>query len=143
MNKRMKSIMLTLIGLFVLCTGSYLNKKGMVSNGSLHLLTYFGVGLGCGIFGRGMSDIFHVIAFKNHPEEEKKTEIEINDERNIAITNHAKAKAYDMMIFVFGALMFTFAMMEIDLGILLLFVVTYLFVSGYGIYYRCKLNKEM
>ncbi|MEA4889917.1 MAG: hypothetical protein VB070_10685 [Clostridiaceae bacterium] len=42
---------------------------------------------------------------KNNPEIQKQIEIEKNDERNVAMMNRAKAKAYDIMTFVFGALM--------------------------------------
>ena len=61
----------------------------------------------------------------------------------IAIGNRAKAKAYDMMIFVFGSLLLAFALMGIDVIAVLLTTFAYLFVVGYGIYYRCKFDKEM
>lgn len=53
-------------------------------------------------------------------------EIEENDERNINIGNRAKAKAYDMMIFVFGALMLSLALMNVDLMVVLMLVCCYL-----------------
>ncbi|HYF75143.1 MAG TPA: hypothetical protein VD757_01040, partial [Candidatus Nitrosocosmicus sp.] len=74
---------------------------------------------------------------------EKQLEIDRHDERNIAIGNRAKAKAYDMMIYVFGALLLAFALMDVDMTALLLLVFAYLFVVGYGIYYRIKYDKEM
>ena len=70
-------------------------------------------------------------------------EIEQKDERNIALSNQAKAKAYDMMIFVFGAVMVSYALMGLDLVAILMLVTAYLFVVGYGIFCRCKLDKEM
>ena len=48
-----------------------------------------------------------------------------------------------MMVFAFGALMLTFALMNIDLVTVLLLVSTYLFVIGYGAYYRFKYDREM
>ena len=80
---------------------------------------------------------------KNNPDIEKQLEINRNDERNIAIGNRAKAKAYDMMIFVFGSLLIAFALMGIDVIAVLLTTFAYLFVVGYGIYYSCKYDKEM
>lgn len=59
------------------------------------------------------------------------------------IANCAKAKAYDVMTYVFGALMIAFALMGVDMIPVLLFVFVYLFVQGYAIYYRCKYEKEM
>lgn len=47
------------------------------------------------------------------------------------------------MTFVFGALMFTFALMDADLVVIVLLVAAYLFVQGSAIYYRQKYEKEM
>ena len=69
--------------------------------------------------------------------------IEKNDERNIAIANRAKGKAYGMMTFVYGALMVSFALMGIDMIAVLLLVFAYLFVHGFALYYRFKFDKEM
>lgn len=59
------------------------------------------------------------------------------------IANCAKAKAYEMMVYVFGALMISFALMRVDMIVILLLVFAYLFVVAYGIYYRVKYDKEM
>ena len=63
--------------------------------------------------------------------------------RYVAIANRAKAKAHDMMVFVFGALMLAFTLMGTDMTSVLLLVFAYLFVIGYAVYYRCKYDKEM
>ena len=55
----------------------------------------------------------------------------------------AKAKAYDMMTFVLGALMLSFALMGVELTAVLLLVFAYLFVHSYAVYYRFKYDKEM
>jgi hypothetical protein len=109
----------------------------------MRALPYVCIGLGCGIFGHGMGEIISRRAVKNHPDIKKQIQIDKQDERNVTIGNRAKAKAYDMMIFIFGALMLAFALMGIDTAAVLLLVIAYLFVVGYGIYYRCKFDKEM
>ena len=48
-----------------------------------------------------------------------------------------------MMTFVFGALMVSFALMEVDMVAVLLLVFTYLFVHGSALYYRFQFDKEM
>lgn len=111
--------------------------------GSMSVFPYLMIGLGCGIFGHGMGAILSGKAVEKHPEAARQLAIEVNDERNVSIGNSAKAKAYDMMVFSFGALMVSFALMNVDLVVILLFVFTYLVVVGYGIYYRLKLDKEM
>ena len=68
----------------------------------------------------------------------RKMNIEKNDERNIMIANKAKGKAFDMMTYIFGALMVSFALMDVDMTALLLLVFAYLFVHGFSIYYRIK-----
>jgi len=80
---------------------------------------------------------------KKNPEIAKQQEIEQKDERNQEIANRAKAKAYDAMVFVFGALMVAFALMGMDFVPVLLLVGAYLYVVGVGLYYRFKLEKEL
>ena len=80
---------------------------------------------------------------KGSPDLQKQLEIEQKDERNIAISNSAKGKAFDIMLFVYGALMLPFALMQVDLAAILLFVFCYLLVLGCSIYYRVKYEKEM
>jgi len=143
MKKNASTYLLTISGLSLLGIGLYLIKTLVDPQGIMRALPYVCVGLGCGIFGHGMGDIISLKAMKGYPDLEKQLKIDKNDERNIAIANRAKAKAYDMMIFVFGALMLSFALMEIDLTVILLMVFAYLFIAGYGIYYRFKYDKEM
>lgn len=107
------------------------------------MLPYLGVGFGCAIFGHGMGEIVLRNAEKKDPAAAKLLEIERKDERNVAIANKAKAKAYDMMVFVLGALNIAFALMGIDLIALLLLVFVYMLIVGYNTYFRFKYNKEM
>ncbi|MFC5451613.1 hypothetical protein [Paenibacillus aestuarii] len=67
---------------------------------------------------------------KNHPDSAKQMEIDKKDERNLVIANRAKAKAYDMIVFLFGALVLAFATMGIDKKTLWLLVCAYLFIQG-------------
>ncbi|GGL65208.1 hypothetical protein [Sporolactobacillus putidus] len=131
------------IGLLLLGIGFYLVKTVIEPQGMMKTLPYMCVGLGCGFFGQGMGEIVRRRALKNYPDIRKQIEIDRHDERNTAIGNRAKAKAYDLMKFTFGALMIAFALMGIDLAAVLLLAFAYLFVLGYGIYYRCKYDKEM
>jgi len=134
---------LAIAGGLLLGVGLYLAKTIIEPQGIMRALPYVFIGVGCGIFGQGLGEIIGSRAIKNNPDIQKHMEIEKNDERNITIANRAKAKAYDMMIFVFGALMLAYALMGIDMVEVLLLVFAYLFVIGYGIYYRIKFDKEM
>ncbi len=143
MKKSLGDYSLTILGILLLGSGLFIIKSISNPQGIMQTLPYICVGLGCGIFGHGMGKIIGERSMKNNPEIKKQLEIEQNDERNIAIGNASKAKAYEMMIYVFGALIFSFALMAVDMAILLLLVFAYLFVVFYGIYYRCKYDKEM
>lgn len=131
------------IGLILLGVGVYLVKSMAEPQGIMRALPYICIGIGCGSFGHGMGNVISNKAIKSNPQVEKQIEIDVNDERNISIRDKSKAKAYDMMIFIFGALMMSFALMGVDMMAILLFVCAYLFVVGYGVYYRFKYDKEM
>lgn len=143
MKKNGMEYIITVIGILILGTGLFLAKTITDPQGFMKALPYICIGLGCGIFGHGMGNIISRKALKNSPNIRKQLEIDKNDERNVAIGNSAKAKAYDMMIFVFGALMLSYALMGIDMIVVLLLVFAYLFVVTYGLYYRFKYDKEM
>ncbi len=141
--KRVKNYLIAAVGIVVLALGLFLVKTLDNPKEFLMALPYVCIGIGCGIFGYGMGELIASKAVQNNPNIQKQMEIEKNDERNIAISNRAKAKAYDIMTFVFGALMVSFTLMSVDVVPTLLLAFAYLFVHGYGIYYRCKYVKEM
>ena len=58
------------------------------------------------------------------------------------IGNMAKAKGYEMMTYVYGALLLAFALMGVSFTIMIPFVIAYLIVHDYAIYQRFKIEKE-
>lgn len=143
MNKKVSSYLITVVGVAILAVGLYFIKTIEDPQGLLRALPYICVGIGSGTFGHGMGEIMLRYATKHNPAAAKQLEIEKKDERNQAIANRAKAKAYDMMVFVFGALITALALMNIDLTMVLLLVCAYVFIVGYSTYYRFKYFKEM
>jgi hypothetical protein len=143
MKKEVKYYYLSVFGFLLLGLGLYLSKTIIEPEGIMRALPYVCIGLGCGILGHGVGEIISYKALKNSPDIRKQINIEKLDERNILITSRAKAKAYDMMVFIFGALMLTFALMEVDMIAILLLVFAYLFIIAYGLYYRYKLNEKL
>ena len=95
------------------------------------------------MFGHGLGNVVSNRVAKNNPELKKQIEIDKNDERNVAVSNQAKAKAYDMMLYIFGALMIAFALMGVGVAAVLMLVFAYLLVVGFFIYYLNKYNNEM
>lgn len=143
MNKTISFYILTVVGVGLLAGCVYFIKTIEDPKGMLRVLPYIGFGLGCVIFGHGIGEIINRHAMKSNPTAAKQLEIDRKDERNLAIINRAKAKAYDMMVFVFGALIFAFSLMGTDLIVVLLLVFAYLFILVYCSYYRFKYFKEM
>lgn len=141
--KKKAGYVIVMIGILLLGTGLYFVKAISNPQGIMLTLPYVCIGIGSGLFGHGMGSILSRRAMQNNPQMQKQMEIEQNDERNIAIANRAKGKAFDMMTFVFGALMIAFALMGADLAAVLLLVFAYLFVHGYAVYCRCRYEKEM
>lgn len=138
-----KNFATAVMGIVLLLCGFYLLKGVESPNEFLIKLPYICIGFGCGIFGHGMGNLIADKAISRDSHAQKLIEIEKNDERNIAISNRANSKAYNIMTFVFGALMVSFALMGVDLIPILLLVFAYLFVHGCAIYYRLKYEKEM
>ena len=143
MNKKLIDYFIVIIGIILLIGGLVLIKLIDTSQGIFIALPYISIGVGCGIFGHGMGNLINSRIMSNRPDIKKQMEIEQKDERNIAIQTSAKAKAYDMMVFVFGAVMVSLALMNVDVTVILILVTAYLFVVGYGVYCRIKYNKEM
>ncbi len=142
MKKKVGIAIKVVLGLLLLGGGIILLKT-LPDEAGMRVLPYVCIGVGCGLFGHGVGDWASRMAVRSHPDVERQIEIEQKDERNVAIERRAKAKAFDIMVFVFGALELAFALMEVDLAAVLLLVFAYLFVIGCGVYYRIKFDKEM
>ncbi|MBB3108791.1 hypothetical protein FHS18_000819 [Paenibacillus phyllosphaerae] len=143
MNKMISTYFITAVGVILLVGGLYFLKTVEDPQGMLRVLPAICFGLGCGIFGHGMGEIIVRSAKKRNPSAAKQLEIDLKDERNVAIANRAKAKAYDMTVFLYGAFLIGISLMKVDLTLLLLLVCFYLFIIGYNTYYRYKYFKEM
>lgn len=134
---------LSVIGLVLIVVGLCYLKSAVGAQGVMRVLPYYCIGIGCGAFGHGMGEILSNRAVKNAADIQKQIEIGKKDERNIAISNFAKGKAFDAMIYIFGALIISFGLMNIDWYAVLMLVFAYLLVQGISVYYRCKYDKEM
>ena len=143
MKKKYGDLCIVIIGITLFVIGFYLVNTSVNPQGILETLPFVLIGIGSGSFGHGIGNIIRQRAIQDTADIQKKLEIDMKDERNISIRNHAKAKAYDMMVFVFGALMLTFILMKVDMTIILLSVFAYLIVVGCSIYYRYKFEKNM
>ena len=140
--KKAKYYVITLAGALLLALGLCLLKLVPEPEGIMATLPYLCIGVGCGMFGHGLGDILSKKAMRSDPAMAKRLEIEAKDERNVMHANASKAKGFDMMTYVFGALMLAYALMSASFRVLLPFVIAYLFVQFYAVYHRLRLDKE-
>lgn len=130
---------ISLLGLAAVVAGFILVRMGA----GVAPLPYVLLGVGCGAFGWGAGELLKRRAVEGDPEIEKRLRIEQQDERNRTIADRAKARAYDAALYIFSALMLCFALMQVELAVILLLVGAYLLVVGISIYYYVKYNREL
>lgn len=143
MTRKIPSYVQTFIGIAILAAGLFMIKTMNDPDTLVRILPYLFVGFGCTLFGHGLGGVLNQITLKSDATEAKQLAIDMKDERNMAIAMRAKSRAYDMMVFVYGALMIALALMGIDLAVLLLLVLVYVLGLGANSYFRYKYNKEM
>ena len=141
--KRSRHLIMAVGGVLLCALGFYLILAAEEPAGLLKTLPYVLIGLGCGTFGYGVGELLRTAAMRKHPEVARQVEIESTDERNIMLGNLAKSRGYDMMSYVFGALMVAYALMGAPLSIVIPFVIAYLFVHGYAVYQRIRAEKNL
>lgn len=142
MKQRTRDILKVGLGILLAAAGFLLLGQPGEPQGILAVLPFVCIGVGCGLFGHGAGDLLSLRALKGAPEIQKQLEIEQNDERNVALANQAKGKAFDIMLYLNGALMVSFVLMQVETAVVLLFTAAYLFVPGCFVYYRVKYERE-
>ena len=143
MRKKWMEYVCTAVGILLAGAGIVLLKWQEILPDGMRVLPYVGIGIGCGLFGQGMGSLISRRTLRNAPDVQKQMEIEKNDERNVALSCRAKARAFDLMLYLFGALMVSYALMGVELPAVLLLVGAYLLVTGSFIYYLQKYEREM
>lgn len=141
--KKTRNYLFTAAGIIIFISGLYLLKTADNPHPFLRALPFVCIGVGGGTFGSGVSNIITNKIYQKNPDIKKQKDINSQDERNILIASRAKAKAYDVVVFVLAVLILVFALMDVAMPPILLLVFTYLFVQVSAVYYRCKYEKEM
>ena len=101
------------------------------------------LGIGAGLFGMSIAQLYNKHAVEKNPEIAKRTEIELNDERNIAIRDRAKAKAGDITHWLTIIISFLTILIDAPLWVTLAIVIFFLLYDILGIIFVCKYQKEM
>ena len=101
------------------------------------------IGAGATILGMSVGRIATIVAENKDPGLRRKSEVEATDERNIAISNLAKGRAFDLFGPVFGALMVVYALTGVALPTLLLLVASYLAVFTFYAFSLVRYQERM
>jgi len=136
-------IAFTIIGFIIVSIGAILGKYNRTAVGIMQVLPSIIIGIGAGIFGQNLCTTFSIRAIKKAPQSYKQKEIDEKDERNIAIKDKAKAKAYDFTIIVFGVMILILALMQVSMMVIGVIFIAYLFVVIFNIYFINKYSKIM
>jgi len=76
MMRKTREYATTIIGLLLLGVGLYLVKTIADPQGFMRALPFVCIGLGCGAFGHGVSDIISRRAVAGHPDIQKQIDVE-------------------------------------------------------------------
>lgn len=136
-------VFLSVMGFIIFAVGMALIKLSLEASGILKVLPYICIGVGSGIFGSNLGTAIKNRTLLKNPQAAKQVEIQQKDERNQAISNKAKARTYDLIVFVYGTILLAFALMQVDMYVILTLVGMYLFLIFTNIYYLTKYHKEM
>lgn len=138
-----KDCLLTFLGVGLVAVGFLLHKNSVSTDKMMVTIPYIFIGIGCGIFGHFMGYVIKYFSTKNHEELERQIQIDKNDERNILLAEKSKAKAYDLMIYLFAAMLIIFSLMGVDKFAILMIVAIYLSIHIYALYWRSKFENKM
>ena len=130
---------ISLLGLAAVIAGFVLARNGAASSPVPYLM----LGLGAGAFGHGAGFLLRHFAVKGNAKAEKRLRIEEQDERNRTVYDRAKARAYDIGMYIYMGVMLALAVMQISLTVTFVLLVGYLVINGVYFYYFYRYNKEM
>lgn len=138
-----RSIAFAILGFALLVTGLILVKVNEDPQGVMRALPFVLMGIGCGALGGNAGELVRLRMIEKDPKLAKSIEIEQKDERNQMIWSRAKARAYDIMIFVHSALLIAFALLGVDVVAIILLAASYLSIVLSAVYFMAKYNKEL
>lgn len=140
--KNKKYILITVFGVLLIIFGGYSVKRFELTE-TLEIISYLAIGLGSGLFGSGVGSLIKEFSILKNPEVAKSIRIEENDERNIAIAQEAKSRAFTLMNFLYGGVFLTFILMKVELKYLLVMISLYVIVNIYAVIVANNLRKKM
>ncbi|WMJ89240.1 hypothetical protein [Anaerocolumna sp. MB42-C2] len=136
-NHVTRCIFLILLGVIVLAVGIFVISE------NLKTISGLCIGIGAGFISMNVANLIIILYYKKHPDLKKQSEIESKDERTVAITNKAKAKAFDITVRALIIIPFLLILADSPLWMTLASVALYSFGFGAQIYFTIRYSKEM
>ena len=130
------------IRLCIVIVGAMLCKATRQDDSILSSLPYILIGIGSGVFGKSLDHVIKVL-INRKTDTANQILIEENDERNVMLADKAKAKAFDLMLLMYGGLMLAFGIMKEDIRLIVAMVAVYIVICGAVIAYRAYYDKRI
>lgn len=145
MNNQTKGILLLMLSFAMLGAGLYfaLSAVGQEPSGIMITLPFVLIGFGSGLIGASISLIVKNNAAMKNPDFQTRQRIEQNDERNIIVYNAAKAKSFNIAIYLYAAVLIAFTSMRVPAAAILILVAAYVVMIVSFIVFYNRLNKVM
>lgn len=100
-------------------------------------------GGGAGLIGMTLANGLIARYYYKHPQYKKQSNIDAKDERSVAITHRAKAKAFDLTILLMMLYPFVLILTDAPLWMIFIPIAIYLIGFFFQIGYTIKYGKEM
>ncbi len=137
LKKKSFYVMTLMIGIALLGSSFLLRGEGLKTiSGVL-------IGIGAGLFGMSIANLWMKGFEEKNPEIMKDNEIEFKDERNTMIRNRAKAKAGDIIQWFIMGIAYLLIAIDAPLWMILITVGGFVLYNFISLYYMNKYQKEM
>lgn len=134
---------LVLFGLLLLAGLGLVITGGLIGGEAYKALSGVCIGVGAGLCGLSIAKLITAVILLRSPEQQRRRQVEENDERNTAIRDKAKGKGFDAMSVIYGVAMLICVLLDAGLAVILVMVAAYLAVYTVQLYYLSRYFKEM
>lgn len=136
-NKATRNIIFIILGVIILAVGIFARSDDLRS------VAGFCIGIGLAVITMNVLNLILNLYYKKHPAIKKQSDIELKDERTVAITNKAKAKAFDIMIRILFIIPFLMILINLPIWMMLATIAIYTFGLSVQMYLTLRYYKEM
>lgn len=126
-----------ILGIIIATLGFFMRDE------ALKTLSGLCIGIGSGLFGLSIAQLYMIRFERKHPEEVKRNEIEFKDERSVMIRDKAKAKAGDITSWCILGVAWINILLDGSLWITLVCCALSAVHVGLGLYLMTKYDKEL